>query len=336
MASLYITSTSPAAGKTAIAIGLGRWLQSKNKKVGYFKPVSAAGPAAADPDAEFAREALGLQEAAASLSAVSAQGLGKDVADQVRNAYSAVSKGKDVTVVEGLSDASAASAELAKLLGAKVVLVMRYGAGLTAEQIISAAGHFKGSLLGVVINAVPASRVAPVHDKLAAALQGQGIKVLGILPEDRALFTVSVAELAKHIEGKVLNCQQVTGELVENIMVGAMCIDPGPLYFGRKANKAVVTRGDRPDIQMAALETPTRCVVLSGGTQPMPVVRRRADLKNVALVSVPTDTLSTVAKIEEVFTTARFRQPRKLGRLDALLRENLDLDALKQELGIKG
>lgn len=336
MASLYITSIAPATGKTAVAIGLGRWLQSKNKKVGYFKPVSAAGPGAADPDAEFAREALGLQEAAASLSAVAAQGAGEDVVEQIRQAYAAVSKGKDVTVVEGLSEASAASSELARLVGAKVVLVVRYSADLTAEQVASAAGHFKGSLLGVVLNAVPASRVSPVHDKLVAALQGQGIKVLGILPEDRALFTVSVAELARHIEGKVLNCQQVTGELVENIMVGAMCIDPGPLYFGRRGNKAVVTRGDRPDVQMAALETPTRCIVLSGGTQPMPVVQRRADLKKVALVSVPTDTLSTVAKIEEVFSSARFRQPRKLGRLDALLRENLDLDALKQELGIKG
>ena len=133
----------------------------------------------------------------------------------------------------------------------------------------------------------------------------------------------------------MLNRQEVTGELVENIMVGAMCIDPGPLYFGRKANKAVVTRGDRPDIQMAALETPTRCIVLSGGTQPMPVVRRRADLKKVALVSVPTDTLSTVAKIEEVFSSARFRQPRKLVTFDLLIRKSLDLDALKQELGIK-
>ncbi len=343
MTSLYVTSPGSGAGKTALGIGLGRWLQSKGLKVGYFKPVSASvETGAADADAEFAREALGLKEAAQSLSAVAAppqnleQGMDRGVLERMRQAYKEVSQGKDLVVVEGPSGVTGLSQQIARLLQARVLLVVRYDVALTAEQIVSAAEHFKGSLLGIVLNAVPVNRLAPLRAQMVPALQSQGIKVLGLLPEDRALLTLTVAELARHLGGEVLNRAEATGELVEHIMVGAMCLDPGPLYFGRKANKAVVTRGDRPDIQMAALETPTRCIVLSGGTQPVPVVRQRADMRNVALVLVKTDTLSTVASIEGVFPAIRFRQPRKLGKIEVMLRENLDLETVKKELGIKG
>ncbi|MFQ5826690.1 MAG: AAA family ATPase, partial [Dehalococcoidia bacterium] len=62
MTVLYITSTRPGEGKTALGIGLARWLQGRGKRVGYLKP----GPA--DGDAAFARTALGLKEAEKALS----------------------------------------------------------------------------------------------------------------------------------------------------------------------------------------------------------------------------------------------------------------------------
>jgi BioD-like phosphotransacetylase family protein len=40
-------------------------------------------------------------------------------------------------------------------------------------------------------------------------------------------------------------------------MVGAMSAENALSYFRRKAHKVVITGGDRPDIQLAALETST-------------------------------------------------------------------------------
>ena len=51
-------------------------------------------------------------------------------------------------------------------------------------------------------------------------------------------------------------------------MLGAMVVDSGLDYFGRKSNKAAIIQQDRPDMQLAALETPTSCLVLSGSSQP--------------------------------------------------------------------
>ena len=48
-------------------------------------------------------------------------------------------------------------------------------------------------------------------------------------------------------------------------------------YFRRKPNKAVITGGDRADIQLAALETSTRCLILTGNLYPSPAVLNRAE-----------------------------------------------------------
>lgn len=49
--------------------------------------------------------------------------------------------------------------------------------------------------------------------------------------------------------------------MVEHLMIGAMDVDSALTYFRRKPNKAVITGGDRPDIQLAALETSTKCTI---------------------------------------------------------------------------
>jgi len=59
-------------------------------------------------------------------------------------------------------------------------------------------------------------------------------------------------------------------------MVGAMNVDSALAHFRRQPNKAVITGGDRPDIQLAALETSTRCLILTGNLPPNPLIIGRA------------------------------------------------------------
>jgi predicted transcriptional regulator len=48
-------------------------------------------------------------------------------------------------------------------------------------------------------------------------------------------------------------------------------------YFKKSKNKAVIVGGDRPDIILAALETPTACVVLTGGLYPNDILLAKAE-----------------------------------------------------------
>ena len=140
--------------------------------------------------------------------------------------------------------------------------------------------------MGVVVNAVPQSRMEFVSEALTGFLAGKGIKVYAVLPEDRLLASVSVAELVERLNGRVIVGQDHMDDLVENVMVGAMSVENALNYFRRKPNKVVITGGDRPDIQILALETSTKCLILTGNLEPSPMILGRAEELSVPVVLV--------------------------------------------------
>jgi BioD-like phosphotransacetylase family protein len=117
-------------------------------------------------------------------------------------------------------------------------------------------------------------------------------------------------------------------------MVGAMSVESALAYFRRKPNKAVITGGDRPDIQLAALETSTKCLILTGNLQPNPIIVRRAEDVGVPMVLVRQDTLTTVEKIERFFGKTRFHQEKKVERFEEMLADRFDFARLYQALGL--
>jgi len=344
MVALYVTSMGEGAGKSSLCAGLGRRLQAQGRRVGFLKPVSTRTDGG-DRDAEFMKQLLTLEEPVGSLCLVSlnVKGLvatvdGKEPPwlKEIEEAYAKVSRGKDVVLVEGVgdfkagSDASRVAGRIVEALKAKAILIVGYEGGLEVDQIVAAAKMLADNLLGVVINAVPEHRMESVRAEIVPSLEQSGIKVLGVLPEDRALLSVTVGELAEHVGGSILNSQDRSNELVESLMVGAMSIDSALSYLTLKPNKAVITRGDRPDIQLAALETSTKCLVLTGNIEPVPSILSHALELEVPIVLVEGDTAGTMEALEGVFNKARFHNEKKLERLGQILEQHLDLEAIYQ------
>jgi BioD-like phosphotransacetylase family protein len=331
LAALYVTSLQAGAGKTAVCAGLAKHLQAAGKRVGYFKPlVAAIRGEVADSDAEFIKKILALGEAAADLCPVIAR---EGLADKIKKAYDKVAKNKDVVIVEGVwrlrpgAKPTEPAAEVAGALGAKVIAIEPYSEGLTGTKLTADYGDFGESLLGVVVNKVPLRRLEIVSERLSG-----GVVVLGVFPEDRVLFGPTVGELAEQVQGEILNHAEKSDEVVENLMLGGMIVDPGPDYFGRKANKAAILRSDRPDMQLAALETSPRCLVLSGGVKPTYRVRTHAEEKGIPLILTRNDTNSIVNTIELALGRPRFNQVKKLPRLLEIMEEHFDFGAVEQTL----
>jgi len=327
LTALYVTSLAEGVGKTTICAGLAKHLLSNGKKVGFFKPVIAREAEDSDSDALFMKQILSLDEPVDSICPVIG---GQDkVVSKIREAYDRISRGKDVVIVEGVCERS-----IVEALNARAIIVEGYSKELSQAKLNNSYQDLGGYLLGVVLNKVPRSRVESVRDEITSQLGGAGINILGVLPEDRVLFTISVGELAEYLQGEILNCAEKSGELVENLMLGAMTVDPGPEYFGRKTNKAVVVRGDRPDMQIAALETSTKCLILSGNTAPIPAVRYRAQDKSVPIIVVKSDTMATVMAIEDALDKARFSQEKKLPKLTETMERYFSFQTVYQGLGL--
>ena len=74
----------------------------------------------------------------------------------------------------------------------------------------------------------------------------------------------------------------------------------------------MITGGDRPDIQLAALETSTKCLILTGNLHPSPIILNRAEELGVPMILVGQDTMTAMQTIEKFFGRSRFHQIKKL------------------------
>ena len=259
-----------------------------------------------------------------------------NLATGIKEAYARVSPGKDVVLVEGTWEADEAGYVILGALDARVIIVEAYSTGLPVAEMIDSGKKFGERLLGMIVNKVPQKRLGQAESELSPRFAEAGITVLGLFPEDRALASLTVGELAEHLKGDMLNALEEPAELVENYMLGALGVDAGLIYFGRKANKAVVARGERSDLQLAAMETSTRCLVISGNTAPNPTVLNRAEEKKVPIILAKEATSTTVTKIEDALSQVRFSQAKKLPIITGIMEQHFNFEALSQGLGLAG
>jgi BioD-like phosphotransacetylase family protein len=354
MKTLFIGSTAGNSGKTLITVGLGLALKESGYQVGYIKPLgklpTTVNGKVVDADAQFLKGVLQLAEPLEEISPVVltqdlvARGLRGETADlrgRIQHAYEVVSAGKDITLVGGagsMSDGAflgISGTRLAKELQASVLLIDPYLNEVCLDCILTAREALGGHLMGVVLNRVTPQSLPEVEQMVVPFLVAKGIEVLGSLPLDRVLDAVTVRQMVEILDGKVICGQDRLDEFVERFSVGAMDVDAALGYFRRLPNKAVITGGHRADIQLAALETSTKCLVLTGDQMPNEIIIARAREVGVPMISVHYDTLTTVEKLEAVLGRIRIREERKVQRARELLRDRLNIRRIIEKLGLQ-
>lgn len=352
MVTLYVVSTEAFSGKTGLCLAIGLELKQRGYKVGYMKPVGTlplrVDELLTDEDSHYAWRTLDTGDPLECIApVVLTQGIVHErfkggMADslpKIKRAFNCVARGKDIVLLEGGEDPSEGAMlgisayKLAEELDAKVLLLAKFRSELIVDDILLAREGFGDRLTGVVFNSVPRSK-RQLFELIEPYLAGQGIKTLGILPRDHLLMSVTVGELAEELNGTVLTAKDKTYEMVETFMVGAMGQEKALRFFQRAANKAVITGGDRADVQLAALETPTKCLILTGNLEPSPIVLARAEEIGVPIILVEHDTLTAVSIAESLVGSVRVHQAAKVARFSELVREHFSIDAMLPELGL--
>ncbi len=155
-----------------------------------------------------------------------------------------------------------------------------------------------------------------------------------MVPRDDLLGAITVRELAEHLPAKLLCCEKAVDELIVHFVIGAMGVASAAKYFRQLPDKAVITGGDRPDIQLAALQTATKAIVLTGNIYPSAVIVNRAQQLGVPLLLAPHDTLATVERIEQTVGRLRVREEAKITRARALFEKNVDIKRIRAVIGV--
>lgn len=329
MTTFLVVATQSGAGKTALCAGLGTLLRQSAVRPAYQR-LRWAGDV--DPQAEAdARFVAGLFGLAGGRTGDVTRGEGADADIQ---GLGTGSEGGGPLLVEapgGVFDEGVASwlSPVAEALDARVLVVGRYCNALRPAKLTPLLGALRQRVAGLVINAVPSERRGWVAETLVPEFERAGIAVLGQLPLDRLMLSLTVGELAGAVAGTILCGEERADDLLLHYLIGGRSWDPATPYLEQKPGFAFVTRGDLQDVLLAATATSTtRCLVLTHGVAPSIAIRYRAEEAEIPIVVTPHDTVETMRRIDAALLRLRFSHPQKLDHWRGLLAEHLHLEPL--------
>jgi len=350
MVPLFFISNQPFSGKSSMCVGVGKLFAEKGLRVGYMKPVGTlptrVGGVTTDEDAQYILNILDVKEKLEDICPIvltqqySREGLkdqnfSKGFIDLIDGAYKRIQKDKDIIILEGAKSIEdgyflgISANKICTKLGARAVMVIKYSTEIV-DQILYAREFLGDCLVGIIINWIPRSQMDFLEELIIPYLEKNKIEVFGYVASDKMLSSVSIKEMAELLGGQVICAEDKVDELVETFMVGAMGQEQALKFFRRKANKAVITGGDRADVQLAALETPTKCLILTGNFQPSSVVLGRAEELGVPMILVNYDTLTAVERVGEIIGHVRFHEIKKINKIVDVVREFINIDRLME------
>jgi BioD-like phosphotransacetylase family protein len=350
MVPLFFISNQPFSGKSSMCVGVGKLFTEKGLKVGYMKPVGTlptrVGGITTDEDAQYISNILDVKEELADICPIvltqqynreglKDQSFSKGFLDLIAKTYQKIQKGKDIVILEGAKSIEdgyflgISANKICEKLGARVIMVIKYSSEIV-DQALYSKEFLDDCLAGIIINWVPRSQMDYLEELVIPFLVKNKIEVFGYVASDKMLSSVSIKEMAELLGGQIICAEDKVEELVETFMVGAMGQEQALKFFRRKANKAVITGGDRADVQLAALETPTKCLVLTGNFQPSSVVLGRAEELGVPMILVNYDTLTAVEKVGEIIGHVRFHEIKKIDKIVEVVREYIDINRLME------
>ncbi len=291
---LILVSPHPLAGKTTLAAGLAQRLAAGGRTVAVLR---LAGDAHAAADATtFATLPLNTGPSGEPVEPA---------------ALAEAAAATHVTIVE--APAGDAGDAVKSLAGARAMVV---ASAISPPEDVAAYCRGLGSALaGVIVNQAPARRAEALKGAFAAA----ALAPLAFVPEDRLLAAPTLGQIAEAIQARSRFLNASGGRLVARPVIASISADPGQGYFTQQDPSAVIVRGDKPDLQLAALNAGAPCLVLTGGEPPLSYVLDRAAEDEVPLLQTDLDTVATVQRIEELFAAAPFGGEAKLRRIAELL-----------------
>jgi BioD-like phosphotransacetylase family protein len=263
-----------------------------------------------------------------------------EVANKLEMAYRTVSRGKELTLIEGppaLSVGAFLGCPVPKLavdFDAKILLVERFEDDLVVDDVLQAQDYctkWKAELYGVVLNQVPSAKMLKAKNVVKPAIEKNGIKVIGIIPEDKAINALTVNEIYAAIGGTVLAGKDGMEKTVSTILIGAMTPESAVRYFQKAKNELVITGGDRTDIIFAALEAGVSALVLTGNLHPSVKIFPRADELKVPMILVPFDTYTTLQLIQKIVGHIKPSDNVRINRAKKLIKENMDWKQILQK-----
>ncbi len=358
MNKVYVAATRQNDGKTITCLGLISAFIKRVPKVGYIKPVGQRyqeiGGHKIDEDAVLMKDVFGLNGDVTDMSPLAIErGFTERyienpnpeaLAKSITSAYDRVAIGKDVVLVEGTGHAGVGSVfdmsngDVARLLGARVIIVSSGGIGRPIDEIMLNKAMFDQSgveVIGAIVNKVQANKYEKVNTVVRKGLERKGIRVLGVMPYRPVLSNPTIAQVMSEINGELLSGKEGLGNSIGKMVIGAMAPHEALDYFTSDA--LLITPGTREDNILAAMSScvvggdKSNCVsgiVLTGGSLPHHTVMELIRHTTIPVILAEDDTFSVATKIDKLNVKIRAGDEEKIKASEDLIEEFVDVQQI--------
>ncbi len=353
---VFIAATRQNDGKTTTSLGLLSALQKIYPRVGYIKPVGQRfveieeqkidedtvlmdrvyrlncplvdmSPIAVEPD--FTRKYL--QSSASDF-----------LAKKIQKAFDRVAWEKDFVLCEGSGHAGVGSvfdlsnAQVAKLLGAKVIIVSQGGIGKPIDEVSLNQALFEKEgvpVIGVILNKVLPEKIDFVTEFARRGLKRKGLDLLGVVPHRSILSNPTVDSIREELKAEILNGTGIHNVL-EHVIIGAMSSQNAVSYF--KPGVLVITPGDREDLVMAAAGTGTKeslaGIVLTGGFRPSAGVLKVIDKLPFPVLLARENSYEVAFKVHNLIVKTRPADTEKIAVIRDIIAAHVDVNRILSAL----
>src|SRR5215510_12993473 len=236
---VFIAATRQNDGKTTTSLGLIAALQQHYPRVGYIKPVGQRFVEIAeqkiDEDTVLMDSVYQLNCPLVDMSPIAVepdftrkylQSSNNEVLiEKIQHAFDRVAWEKDFVLCAGSGHAGVGSvfdlsnAQVAKILGAKVIIVTQGGIGRPIDEVSLNKALFEKErvqIIGVIINKVLGTKVDYVSDFARRGFRRQGLDLLGVLPHERLLSNPTMELIRDELRAEVLNTPEKLHGLVDD------------------------------------------------------------------------------------------------------------------------
>jgi len=357
---VFIAATRQNDGKTTTSLGLIAALQRHFPRVGYIKPVGQRfveiEEQKIDEDTVLMDSVYRLNCPLVDMSPIAVepdftrkylQAANNDtLVKKIQQAFDRVAWEKDFVLCEGSGHAGVGSvfdlsnAQVAKILGAKVIIVTQGGIGKPIDEVCLNQALFEKEgveIIGVILNKVLDSKVNSVTEFARRGLKRKGLDLLGVVPHQRILSNPTMELIRDELRAEVLNTPEKLRGLVDDVVVGAMGAHNAMDFF--KPNVLLITPGDREDIVLAActsLDTQAdkrmAGIVLTGNLRPSPAVQKIIRVMPIPVLLAKQDSYEVASKVHDLTVKTRPNDAEKISIIRDLIANNVDLEKILKSL----
>jgi len=359
---VFLSAIFQNAGKTTIALGLYQLLKERGLKVAFMKPVGqqyvTVNRLNVDKDSYLIGEVYHCWKKFKEMSPIT---VGRGFTERyifhphknvlrnaILNSFINLSTKKNMMIIEGTGHAGVGSvfdfsnADVASLLGSKVIIISQGGIGRSIDEIMlnKALFDLKGvEVLGVIVNKVLPEKYKKIKRTVAQGLKNKGIRLLGVIPNDPILSSPTIKQVMEQLGLKLLCGKNYLSQHVEHAIVAAM--EPHNMITYLRDGTLVITSGDRLDNILASISAhlishrkrfKISGIILTGGLKPHPKIMDLLKESKIPVLLSKQDTYKVAAKVETLTCKIEKNDKDKISEAKWLIKKYVDVGMILKYL----